>query len=390
MWRSFLPILLLGLGFVAVATRADDRDKMIDQKSELETIQSEVNKSRQRLDSLKNEEVAAQRQVSDLDQRIATNKKVIRRLNDQIKTVRNNVGGAEDELTKNQDRLDRTRRRYLGDIRHFYLRCVQETRNGLWTTPMTEVEDSRESIYLAALAGFKTGIIDEAASSVSSTSDRLDELTSEQDRVSSLKKNKEVATALEKSRKSKEEKSLEMLRRQKMAEGDKMLTLQQAAQEIERVIARLEDERLQQQRASDRPPPGPSVFATQKGQLSRPFRGKIVIPFGSARHPVTNLESFSPGITIKGRPSGPVVAVDGGNVAYVGNLRGYGNFIIINHDDQYYTTYAGLGKTAVSQGEYVPAEAVLAVAGEDGEVKFELRFGREPLDPVKWIRIDAY
>ncbi|MBU8932851.1 MAG: peptidoglycan DD-metalloendopeptidase family protein [candidate division Zixibacteria bacterium] len=388
--RSFLPFLLIGLGLVTVATRADDRDKMIDQKSELETIQAEVNRSQKRLDSLKGEEVAAQRQVSDLDQRITTNQKVIRRLNNQIATVRKNVGGAEDELAQNQDRLDQTRRRYLGDVRHFYLRCVQETRSGLWKKPMAEVKDMRESVYLAALAGFKTNIIDQAASSVSHTADRLDQLTGEQRRVSSLKKDKEVATALEKSRKSKEEKSLDALRRQKMAEGDRMLTLQQAAEEIERVIARLEDERRRKQRVSNQPHPGPSVFATLKGQLGRPFRGKIVVPFGSARDPITNLESFSPGITIKGRPSGPVVAVTGGNVAYVGSLRGYGNFIIINHDDQYYTTYGGLGKTAVKQGEYVPTEAVLAVSGDDGQVKFEIRFGREPLDPVKWIRIDAY
>jgi septal ring factor EnvC (AmiA/AmiB activator) len=71
-------------------------------------------------------------------------------------------------------------------------------------------------------------------------------------------------------------------------------------------------------------------------------------------------------------------------------LRGYGNFVIINHGDRYYSTYGGLGKMSVGTNEYVLAGTTLAQAGKEGLVKFELRHGREPLDPVKWIRIDSF
>jgi len=77
-------------------------------------------------------------------------------------------------------------------------------------------------------------------------------------------------------------------------------------------------------------------------------------------------------------------------VVYVGSLRGYGNFIIIDHDDQYYSTYGGLGKTSVEVNEYVLAGTTLASVGEKGQVKFELRHKREPLDPVKWIKIESF
>ncbi|RKX27833.1 MAG: hypothetical protein DRP47_05960 [Candidatus Zixiibacteriota bacterium] len=383
-----LPLFLLSIILTITPVKADDRSQIINQKSELESIQKEVKRSREHLDSLKIEEIATQKQISDIDQRITTNQKVIKRLNKQLSKVREGISDVEKELENNQDRLDLTRRRYLGDIRQFYSRAVHLSQVSLWETPLAEVERSRQSRYLAALASFETANIDMAATSVAQTSDRLDQLTDEKKQVASLKKNKEVATALEESRKHKEEKSLESLHRAKMVEGDRMLTLQQASKEIERVIARLENER--RQRTNRNLPIGPSVFATLKGQLVCPYRGKIVVPFGFTIDPVTRLESFSPGITIEGRPSGPVVAVAGGSVAYVGNLRGYGNFVIINHDGQYYTTYGGLGKIAISQGEYLPTETVLAAANKDGLVKFELRFGREPLDPVKWIKIDAF
>ena len=115
-----------------------------------------------------------------------------------------------------------------------------------------------------------------------------------------------------------------------------------------------------------------------------------MLSFGNHTDEVTNLKSFSPGVTIKGQSRAPVKAVASGMVAYVGNLRGYGNFVIINHDDEYYTTYAGLGEANVVQDSYVSSGSRIAHAGEDGVIKFELRQGSQPLDPIEWITIDAY
>ena len=93
---------------------------------------------------------------------------------------------------------------------------------------------------------------------------------------------------------------------------------------------------------------------------------------------------------IKGKSGRQVAAVASGTVAYIGELRGYGNFVIMDHDGEYYSTYAGLGQVSATQGQYVQSGGKLAVAGPDGMVKFELRRGRKPLDPVRWIRIDSY
>jgi murein hydrolase activator len=120
-----------------------------------------------------------------------------------------------------------------------------------------------------------------------------------------------------------------------------------------------------------------------------PFKGTITLAFGEHVDPVSRLKSFSPGITIKGKARAGVLAVSSGTVAYSGNLRGYGNFVIINHDHQYYSTYAGLGEILVSEGQYVSSRAAIGKADTDGTIRFELRNGREPLDPVKWIRIES-
>ncbi len=369
---------------------ADDKDGIMNQQNDLETIKQEVKQSQQRFDSLKAAEMATQKQIANFDQKITTNQKVIKRLNNQLSGIQGEAKDVGKDLEQKNQLLEWSTNKYMKDLCQFYLSISNHKPKSMWDPPETELVQSRQSIYLASLASFESENINQAINEVTLTSTELDSLTNEQSRVTSLKKNKEVATTLEENRKRKEEKSLESVRREKYEEGDRMMTLKQVADEIERVIARLEKEREERQRVNNIQTDEYSAFSTLKGQLLSPVKGKVVTPFGSSKHPVTRLESFSPGITIQCRAGASVYAVAAGSVAYIGNLRGYGNFIIINHDELYYTTYGGLGETFVNQGEYLTSGTKLAISGSDNKVKFELRKRREPLDPVEWIQIDSF
>ncbi len=389
MVRAKLLKILLAVGIcLAASARADEEDKILDQRKELNQIQQEVAASREQLDSLKSVEVAVQKRIGEYDQRISSNRKVIRRLNAELEQLKGDIGKAETDLASRQDLLDHTRRRYLGNIRQFYAATHKAADPGL-DRPNVELELNRQIVYLSALADFESGNVAQAVSILGDATGRMDQLSGERKKISKLKKNKETSTALENTKKRQRERDLEKIRRKKAAESDRILTLEQAAREMEMIIARLEQERWQR-RADEAGSGAPSVFASMQGQLPAPYRGVIVVPFGNRIDEVTNLKSFSPGITIKGKAGRPVMATASGEIAYVGKLRGYGNFIIINHDGEYYTTYAGLGAMYVAAAEYVRAGAKVAVSGADGLVKFEIRQGREPLDPVKWVRIDSF
>ena len=376
-------------GRASVEIRADEKDDILFQKQDLDDIQQEVDLSHQKLDSLKQLELQIQKSVAEYDQKIATNKKVTSRLSQELKQLKRQISSAEQELTESADRLERNRRRYLGNIRQFYY-IARHPVQDLSEDVNTELELNRRVVYLTALSDFESGNVNQAADYLAESRQNLSQLSGQKEKVTHLKKKKETATELEKTRKNKEQRELERLRRKKTEEADRILTLEQAAREIERIIARLQQQHEQSLPADFVPSSAPSAFNALQGQLLSPFPGEIVVGFGSAEDPVTKLKSFSPGITIKGRAGHKVVAVADGTVAYVGSLRGYGNFVIINHDDQYYSTYGGLGETSVTTNEYVLAGTSLAVAGKDGQVKFELRQGRQPLDPVKWIRFDSF
>lgn len=388
--NGFILVALLIFVSAGPGVVADDKNQFLDQKQELEKIRQEVERSQARLDSLRNAEASTHNQIAGYDEKIAANRKVIGRLSGQLNQVRDQIARTESQLDDSRSRLERAHRKYLGDIRHFYMSGTHRSEGVFWELPEQEIQANRQVAYLAALAAFESENVLEAGQYLSETMNRLDELASEQDKVTSLKEKREVATALDQTRKEQKEDALEKIRRRKLAEGDRMLTLKQAAEEMEAVIVRLEQERRRQLAERGEQPRGPSIFAGLKGQLQPPLQGKIVVPFGPAIDPVTRLRSFSPGITIQARAQVPVTAVAAGEIAYVGNLRGYGKFVIINHDDEYYTTYAGLEEPGVRTGDFVTSSTRLGVLNDDGQLKFELRKGREPLDPVTWIRIDSY
>lgn len=382
----FIVICLL-LASADVTAKKKKKDAIIDQKSELEAIKKDVSESQKKLDSLKAVEEKVQKQIAEYDQKMSSDTKIISRLTTELKQLQKSVAQTEDQLKAQQQTFDQTQRRYLGNIRQFYF-VVREPNALVIDAPNTELDMKRQVTYLTRLADFESGNVDAAGQYLASSLEALDTLAGQAKLVVEQRKKKEMSYSLGTSQKEKREREAKRIARLKQDEADRMLTLQQAAQEMENIIARLEEEQNFRDQITAGLE-GSSVFASLRGQLLMPFRGKITTRFGNAVHPVTKLRSYSPGIVITGQSTGVVRAVASGTIAYSGNLRGYGNFVIINHDNEYYTTYAGLGTIQVTERQYVPAGMTLGKADAEGEVRFELRKGREPLDPVEWIKFEA-
>jgi murein DD-endopeptidase MepM/ murein hydrolase activator NlpD len=84
----------------------------------------------------------------------------------------------------------------------------------------------------------------------------------------------------------------------------------------------------------------------------------------------------------------PVKAAEGGTVAYAGSeVKGYGNLVLIRHDNGYVSAYAHNGEVKVKRGEKVARGQVVAKSGQTGNVTspqlhFEIRKGSTPVDPL--------
>ncbi|MFZ5722617.1 MAG: peptidoglycan DD-metalloendopeptidase family protein [Pseudomonadota bacterium] len=112
-----------------------------------------------------------------------------------------------------------------------------------------------------------------------------------------------------------------------------------------------------------------------------PVGGKVVSSFNAA--------SVGPkGIALAGNAGDPVHAARGGRVVYTGSsLVGYGQLVIIKHDDVYLSAYAHNSRLLVKEGDLVKAGDAIAEMGSSGtdrtQLHFEVRRNGDPIDPLQ-------
>ena len=113
-----------------------------------------------------------------------------------------------------------------------------------------------------------------------------------------------------------------------------------------------------------------------------PVAGHVISSFGETANGGRN-----DGINISATVGEPIRAAAAGNVIYAGNeLKGYGNLVLIRHEDGYVTAYAHAERIAVVRGTHVKKGEVIGYAGSTGDVTrpqlhFEIRRGVRPVDP---------
>jgi septal ring factor EnvC (AmiA/AmiB activator) len=133
------------------------------------------------------------------------------------------------------------------------------------------------------------------------------------------------------------------------------------------------------------------LFVISKGKLPWPVRGRVVSRFGEQVNPQFQTRIKNNGIEIESVAGGEVVAVSEGKVIYSSSLRGYGNLVILEHDDGYYTLYARLSEIWVSLNQVVDRLQAIGTVGENGlsfqpTLHFEIREGKYPCNPLEWLR----
>ncbi|MDQ7732134.1 peptidoglycan DD-metalloendopeptidase family protein [Halomonas sp. SpR1] len=114
-----------------------------------------------------------------------------------------------------------------------------------------------------------------------------------------------------------------------------------------------------------------------------PADGNVVGEFGQGN-------SITAGIDIAGEKGQPVKAAGPGIVVYAGSgVRGYGNLILLKHNDQFLSAYAHNDSLRVSENDVVEAGEVIATMGdsdaENVRLHFEVRRDGQPQDPMDFL-----
>ncbi len=162
-----------------------------------------------------------------------------------------------------------------------------------------------------------------------------------------------------------------------------------ALRELEAAAQRLEEklERLDRD-----PSPSPSTgFARMRGKLRWPVDGSIIRSFGRVVDQEFRTAIFRKGVDFEAEAGTRVRSVAAGDVRFAGWFRGYGNTVIVDHGDRYFTVFAHLERIDAELGETVAEGDRLGTVGETGSLSgpllyFEIRRGAQAQDPAEWLR----
>jgi len=112
-----------------------------------------------------------------------------------------------------------------------------------------------------------------------------------------------------------------------------------------------------------------------------PARGNVLAGFD---------ESKNKGLDIAGKAGDPVLAAADGRVVYAGaGLRGYGNLIILKHNNTFLTAYAHNQTLLVKEDQVIKRGQKIAEMGSSDadqvKLHFEIRRQGKPVDPAKYL-----
>jgi murein DD-endopeptidase MepM/ murein hydrolase activator NlpD len=121
-----------------------------------------------------------------------------------------------------------------------------------------------------------------------------------------------------------------------------------------------------------------------------PLEGEVVSEFGWRVHPVLGERHHHDGIDIDVPERTLVHAAASGRVFFYGEQPGYGNVLILEHEDDFYTMYGHLSDSFVEQGRFVEAGQEVAQSGNTGissgpHLHFEIRNREIPVDPLRYL-----
>jgi septal ring factor EnvC (AmiA/AmiB activator) len=361
------------------------------QRRELESLKKQLDERREIGRHLKGREKSLLGQLRESEKNLQLTVRYLNALERRRKAVASNLGDATTELARTAVQLESDRRRLSWRLREIYKRGRSADLEYLLSARSFGDLVTR-TYYLARIAQEDRGhmlLTQARRGQVADNKARLEARKLELDRLKAeTDRERRSLARIRSERRS----LLNKIRSDSKSNEQASAELERASRRIRTLIDQLEKRRL----AAERGAPGQEPvlfgdFGRNRGRLPWPVNGKVARSFGNQKNPRFNTTTFNSGVDISATFGAPITAVAKGRVDYVNWLEGYGKCAIINHGGGFYTLYANASEILVSVGKEVAAGETIGRVGDTGStigtaLHFEIRKGREALNPLEWFR----
>jgi len=380
-WLHLFRVLCcVGSLFLATTVLASPREELEKSRQTLEAIQQRIEQTAKDLDRKKSDEASLRRDLETVEKEL---RKIDRRkagLSKRLEQLKKEVAEKEEDIQRTKVSIDRlegqVEKRLVALYKGADANFIRVLFAGIPPAKIAEEYD-----FLGRIVQKDRQLLHDYRSNLANLEQariQLENLQKEQKEALTALRGEEANIAQARKLKSR---LLGQARSDRESLALELAELKEKAQRLSDLVKKLESEK----------PRGYSqklgLFAAQKGHLPWPAAGKISTGFGVGRHPELDTEYDSHGLEIRVGVDQPVAAVAAGKVIFASWFKGYGNLLILDHGDSFYTLYAQTSRLLKKVGDTVAAGEQIAFSGYEGNenLYFEVREGRTPLDPTKWL-----
>lgn len=383
--RKGLPVLLcagylfLSLwGGVGAAMAGEDLEA---NRQELAVLEKQIDET---LQALRDKRAAAGSLAADLERLERSLEQVrglARRSDRELTTIDQRLADRQFDLERLRDQQAASEQQLKKRLGALYRMGQVGIARALLSSAGTPLELAEKYAFLSRIVRHDRQMMADYRQQTVAAKAALDELQQLRERQAAVAAQHRAATAALDAAGRAKKQLLAGLRTDEAKLATEVDELRARAERLAELVKKLET-------AQTRPYTGNTAdFSAQKGRLKWPVNGKVRIGFGSTRHPELGTLIESNGLEIATPPQTPVRSVGAGRVLYAGPLKGFGNLMVVDHGDKYYSLYAHAARFTRKVGDTVGAAEVIAYSGHEGRdaVYFEIRHRGAPVDPAEWL-----
>ncbi|MFQ5520794.1 MAG: murein hydrolase activator EnvC family protein [Candidatus Methylomirabilia bacterium] len=387
---GLLVVALLGVPALA---RSPDGAQLLEKKEALSQTRQQLEMEKAKAAHAKRREASLLTRLEAIDQALASKKRELRRLDRRFRKAESGVSGLRREISLSEQRQTGRQKALAHWLRALYKLEAQGGVIPLVLGGEDPVARAVQLRHLATLAAVDARLVEEYRRVGTILANRRDRIERRKQELSALRTQVRKERAKVDRTAARRRRLLAKVRDQRAYHERLVSELSEAARELKTLVQKLQasQERLAKLRTA---PGADGGFGRFRGKLPWPTTGSIVTAFGPRVHPRFGTKTFRNGIDIKAREGTEILAVYAGRVIYTGWFKGYGNLIILDHGNEYYTLYAHAAEIRVREGDTVPQGQAIGTVGETGSVAgprlyFEVRHRGRPQDPAAWLEREA-
>ncbi len=395
-------LIFLLLGGFALPSAAQGNAAAAREKQRLESVRKQRAELEQKLKQTESEHAAAAEALRATEQAISATGRKLRELSEARAAARRELDERERALRQLERRIGTDQERLARLLRHQF-RPHKTEALAMLLAGGDPYAAARDRHFLALLSRAQAELIAGMRRDAAERRQLAEEVRERAAALAELSHREESERANLRLRQQERQSVLAKIAREIGRQKRQIDALKQDEQRLGKLLDALARQRaarptrLPAQDAPSRPPPASGrpmepvgasgAFARLRGKLPMPVKGEIVGRFGARRD---DGQTTWKGLFIRAAEGAEVRAVAAGEVVFADWLRGYGNLLIIDHDDDFLSVYGYNQALFADVGQKVGAGATVAAVGKSGGqtqsgLYFELRHRGQAFDPSRWL-----